>query len=67
MDNIEITMEELYKKVKEHMKDFTTEELFEWRNNLLETGQLNNDLLTLFNDELLDRACEKIEINNNQK
>ena len=53
---------ELLEKIKANMKKFSTDDLMKWRNDLLENGQMDNDILALFNAELLDRACERIEI-----
>ena len=56
--------DEFHEKIKKFMKKFTTEELMEWRNKLIDLKMLDNDMLVLFNTELMERACERIEINN---
>ena len=58
--------DEFYERIKKQMKDFSEEELKEWRNKLMDLGKIDNKMLALLNIELLDRACEKIEIKNNK-
>ncbi len=58
---------ELYERIKKYMKDFSTEDLKKRRNGLMDWGEMDNKILNLFNEELLNRACEKIEIEDNKK
>ena len=51
--------DELYESIKEHIKSFTTEEILKWRNNMLDSGKIDNRLLEIFNAELLGRAFEE--------
>ena len=66
MENNSNMNDELCEKIKKHMEKLSTEEIMEWRNKLLEIGQIDNQLLALFNAELLDRACKRIEIRNSK-
>ena len=47
--------DELYEKLKERMKDFSINDLKKIREELIKKGQMDNQMLALFNDELLDR------------
>ena len=48
--------EELYDSIKSRMNDASTEELKELREHLIKSGKMTNELLELFNEELLDRV-----------
>ena len=47
--------DELYEKLKERMKDFSINDLKKIREELIKKGQMDNQMLALFNEELLDR------------
>ena len=55
-------MEELNKEItKENLKKCEEiEELMKWREYLIKTGQMNDEKLMMFNEELLNRACKNI-------
>ena len=56
-------MKEFEKEItKENLKKCSEkEELIKWREYLIKTGQMNDTKLMMFNEELLNRACEKVE------
>ena len=47
--------DEMYEKLRERMKDFSVDDLKRVREELIKKGQMDNQMLALFNDELLDR------------
>ena len=55
-------MEELKKEItRENLKECSKEELKKWRELLIKTGQMNDVKLMMFNEELLNRACDKVK------
>lgn len=55
-------MEELKKEItRENLKECSKEELMKWRELLIKTGQMNDVKLMMFNEELLNRACDKVK------
>ena len=55
-------MEELKKEItREYLKECSKEELMKWRELLIKTGQMNDVKLMMFNEELLNRACDKVK------
>lgn len=52
-------MKEYYELIKKHMKNYSTEELKQLREELTRTGKMNDQLLNVFNEELIDRTCNR--------
>jgi hypothetical protein len=57
---IEVNMidDELYQKIKKYIRDFTYLDLITWRNKLVKTGNVDNDLFDLIDYELMRRNVE---------
>ena len=48
--------DELFDRIKSRMSDASTEDLKKLREDLIKSGNMTNELLELFNEELLDRV-----------
>ncbi len=59
--------DELYQKVKKYIRDFTYLDLITWRNKLVKTGNVDNDLFDLIDYELMRRNVEIHESKSNVK
>ena len=53
-----VISDELYNKIKKYIDDFTYLDLVTWRNKLIKTGNVNNDLFDLIDYELMKRNVE---------
>ena len=51
--------DELYDQARDYLKQFDAEDLKKYRNEMLQTGKIDEKLLAIFNELLLDKACEE--------